>query len=415
MIDALFGLVQLWLLPLTAIVLLILILRQVLRRLFGAGSAYALWLLLPAGLAGSLLPVAGPVPEVLVYQSTWLSSGSANLLEDVIVGPSYLSLLIVLWALGASLVLLTLMLRQVRFIRALGPLVPTGQGLWQTSRPLTTPLLIGLLRPRIVIPADFESRYSQRQQTLIIHHEQVHRRRGDPWFNAFAVTLVALFWFHPLVHWALRCFHNDQEMACDARVLARFPKWRRSYAEALVPVARLSPLRACHWSSIHPLKERLHMLKTSPPTRQRHAIGLTLVMILALWTAGTVWTSAATGASEEDKLYFMVDYQVNLTQDESTISRQSEVLIGIQASQTGTISTDLGEEGTLVFELNYELYDEDLVEVAMAFILNGETMSTPRIRFPVESPEGARITLGRENEPVIDLNIVSSRYRPNVE
>jgi beta-lactamase regulating signal transducer with metallopeptidase domain len=414
MIDALFDLVQLWLLPLTAIILLVLILRRPARQLFGAGSAYALWLLVPAGLAGTLLPITAPVPEVLVIHNAWLPSAPASMFDAVIFEPMHPGLLAVLWVLGAVLVALTLIVRQVRFVRDLGPLKQTGQGLWRTSKPLTTPVLIGLLRPRIIIPSDFESRYSERQQMLIIHHEHVHRRRGDPWFNAIAVTLLVLFWFHPLVHWALRCFRNDQEMACDARVLARFPQWRRSYAEALIPVDRLSPLRACHWSSIHPLKERLHMLNKSSPTRRKRATGLVMVMILALWTAGTIWSSAASGTGEDDKLYFMVDYQVDLTQADHTISRHSEVVIGVHAGQTGTIATDLGEAGTLVFELGYELYDEDLVDVAMAFILNGETISTPAIRFPIESPDGARIMIGQEGAPAIDMNIVSSRTRPTM-
>ena len=65
-----------------------------------------------------------------------------------------------------------------------------------------------------------------------------------------------------------------------------------------------------------------------------------------------------------------------------------------------------------MFELGYELYDEDLVDVAMALIHNGETISTPGIRFPIESPDGARVMIGQEGAPAIDLNIVSSRARP---
>jgi hypothetical protein len=37
---------------------------------------------------------------------------------------------------------------------------------------------------------------------------------------------------------------------------------------------------------------------------------------------------------------------------------------------------------------------------------------TSCIRFPIESPDGARIMIGQEGAPAIDLNIVSSRARP---
>src|SRR5690606_182279 len=98
------------------------------------------------------------------------------------------------------------------------------------------PALVGAWRARIVLPADFERRYDTLERELILAHERVHLARGDAWVNAFVALLRSLNWFNPLVHLAAAKFRLDQELACDAAVIARFPRARRRYADAMLKV-----------------------------------------------------------------------------------------------------------------------------------------------------------------------------------
>src|SRR5690606_17264510 len=128
-----------------------------------------------------------------------------------------------------------------------------------------------------------------RERALILAHEEVHRRRGDAWINGFAAALQALNWFNPLLHHAVGRFRLDQELACDAAVIARFPEARRHYADAMLKAQLAGQPRqelwlpvGCTWPSRPTLKERILMLKRSRPPRRTRIAGLVLVAGAAL-------------------------------------------------------------------------------------------------------------------------------------
>src|SRR3546814_1664118 len=107
------------------------------------------------------------------------------------------------------------------------------------------------LRARIVLPADFDVRYSADERALILAHERIHRARGDVAGNALMAALRCVYWFNPLLWIAADRFRRDQELACDATVVARHPHARRASGEAMVKTqlsAMPAPL-AYHWRS----------------------------------------------------------------------------------------------------------------------------------------------------------------------
>jgi len=139
------------------------------------------------------------------------------------------------------------------------------------SEAVCGPLALGLLDRRIVVPADFEARYSREEQKLALDHELVHHRRGDIWFNHLALLFLGLNWFNPLAWAAFRAFRIDQELACDCAVAAAAPaEARADYARALIKSA--SPRRliaACPLNHADQLKRRLKMMKTHRSSRLR--------------------------------------------------------------------------------------------------------------------------------------------------
>src|SRR6185312_5688002 len=110
-------------------------------------------------------------------------------------------------------------------------------------------------RSRIVLPADFEQRYSDVEQTLILAHEAMHARRLDGWWCLLGRVVAAGFWLHPLARWALSALRHDQELACDAAVLRDHGAQRRSYAQAMLTAqsAAIALAVGCPWSPRHPV------------------------------------------------------------------------------------------------------------------------------------------------------------------
>ena len=133
------------------------------------------------------------------------------------------------------------------------------------------PVALGLLDRRIVVPADFATRYSAEERRLALDHESIHHRRGDIWWNLVGLFILALNWFNPVAWLAFRAFRADQELACDAAVAAAASAdARHDYARALIKSAsRPGLIAACPLNHADQLKRRLKMMKDHRSSRAR--------------------------------------------------------------------------------------------------------------------------------------------------
>ena len=282
--------------------ILVLGLRRPLRAAFGARTTYAAWALVPASLLAVLLPAA-PAAVSLPVLATLAVAPAAAHAGGAAVASGAGVLVSMSWVLGVVAALALLATAQRRFRRSLGQLRPREEGL-QAESSAGLPATMGWPRPAIVLPSDFDSRYDASQRALMLAHERMHIARGDLHANAFAAALRCLFWFNPLLHLAARTFRHDQELACDACVVAGEPASRRVYGEALLQAqfaAQGVPL-ACHFGFGHPLKERIAMLKESLPSPARRIAGGALVATLVFGSAFAAWASQPPQAEAEPDL-----------------------------------------------------------------------------------------------------------------
>lgn len=286
----------------SAAVLLMLALRRPVRAALGAGAAYALWLCVPVALVAVLLPRGADVP--LALPVAWDAAPMAvAALAQAPGGFDWRAMLLPLWLAGSLASVGLAAWQQRRFLRRLGPLGRRGDGCYESPHAVAgLPAVCGLLRPRIVLPADFGSRYTEGEQALVLQHERLHVRRGDLFANALAALLRCLFWFNPLLALASRRFRLDQELACDEAVIARNPSARRAYGEAMLKTqfAELPLPLGCHWQATHPLKERIAMLRRPTPSPLRWMSALLLTLLISAFAGYAAWAAQpgeAMGAS----------------------------------------------------------------------------------------------------------------------
>lgn len=277
----------------SAAVLALLALRKPLRAAFGAGACYAAWTAVPVALLATLLPAA--VADAPVAPLAIIGVPMRMLAAEVphSAGPDTATLACIAWIVGCLLFAGHLALQQYRFVRGLGGIKSNGDGLLLADAVAGLPAVIGLWKPRIVLPADALSRYDAAERGLMLAHEREHIARGDLIANAFVAALRCLFWFNPLLHIAARRFRDDQELACDQRVIARHPQERRAYGEAMLKTqmaAGTLPL-GCHWGQSHPLKERIEMLKRPLPSNMRRAGGRALVIAILSVSGYAAWAA----------------------------------------------------------------------------------------------------------------------------
>lgn len=303
----------------TLLMLAVLALRRPVARLFGPRAAYALWALPALRMVLPTLP--GWTPLVMPWASAE-SSGDMTLGLAVGASPAELAavqapplvaamppldaepalqlvdlaaLLPALWLAGAVLWLGWQLLRYRRFVLlalADASLLTRSGGTDVYLTPAVAgPMAAGIFRRRIFLPADFRRRYAPAEQRLALLHEGAHHDRGDLVANFAGLAVVALHWWNPVAHIAWRAFRADQELACDATVLAGQDADRAAYGSAVLKSAcDRAPTAACAMNQKSQLKKRIAMMKAMPMSVARRVSGG--LMTAALIGGGLLLTAS---------------------------------------------------------------------------------------------------------------------------
>ena len=281
----------------TLSILVTLAIRRVARLVFGAAAAYSTWVLVPATMLAVLLPNphnwgSATGDSLRIDSISTLREALGSSLGSSLPAPSLDWTLWALsaWAVGAALFVLYLAGLQRSFVNSLGAL-SGSRCVLRAERSGGCPALLGVWRPKVILPVDFESRYTRLERLLVLSHERTHLRRGDAVWNALFALLRCLLWFNPLVHLASTRFREDQELSCDAAVIEDHPGSHRTYATAMLKtqLADAALPVGCHWHSLQHLKERLQMLKKSAPSRQRRTCGRVLIALASLLVGFAAW------------------------------------------------------------------------------------------------------------------------------
>ena len=139
---------------------------------------------------------------------------------------------IIVWCIGMAALLIYSLVRILRLRSLLIDAVQLEPGVWQSDR-VATPFLMGLIHPKVYIPVETDAE----TRRYVLAHERVHLRRRDHWIKAFAFLLLMLHWFNPLCWLAFVLMNRDMELSCDERVLAEYGAFARSYSLSLLHFA----------------------------------------------------------------------------------------------------------------------------------------------------------------------------------
>ncbi|HYE57667.1 MAG TPA: M56 family metallopeptidase [Rhodothermales bacterium] len=208
----------------------------------------------PAPLATVQAPpaaVAAPqpaVPSTPTQKSRWAEMRAA--LPQTTMG--WIGLV---WAVGAGLILVRYLMGLMRLVywsrRATLVTDPAWLSLAHTlagqlglHRGVTllrghgphVPMTWGVLRPVIWIPEDATD-WTEERRVVVLAHELAHIRRRDALFAWLGQVALALHWFNPLAHVAVRRLRQEREHACDDLVLALGTP-STTYADHLLAIVR---------------------------------------------------------------------------------------------------------------------------------------------------------------------------------
>ena len=128
---------------------------------------------------------------------------------------------------------------------------------------IKTPMVVGLFRPVVLLP---QAGFSQDELPLILKHELVHTKRKDLWYKVLMMSTLAIHWFNPVIHLAVRSVLNLCEISCDEEVLRGIgAKGRARYGESVIGTVRNSSayktaLSTNFYSGTKGMKKRIYAM-----------------------------------------------------------------------------------------------------------------------------------------------------------
>jgi len=108
-----------------------------------------------------------------------------------------------------------------------------------TCTRISAPVVVGFLRPTILLPASLLSGLTTEEVAAILTHEIAHLRRNDLFVNLFQRIVESFLFFHPCVWLVSRQVSREREKCCDDLVLDSGCE-RMSYVSALLRMAEIS-------------------------------------------------------------------------------------------------------------------------------------------------------------------------------
>ncbi len=192
---------------------------------------------------------------------------------------------------------------------------------------VAAPLVLGVMRPMILLPMSVVSSLSVDQLEFVLLHELAHVRRHDNFVNLLQRFVEAIAFFHPAA-WRISAWVRlERELCCDVAVLKRRASPTK-YAETLASLAMpgLSAPYAVASLANHQLVSRVrHIMSVQEPSMRFSSRWFVVTAMALLATGGFVAAFAQTPDKPETK-----------KPDEKAGS-----------GQTFTIEFQVGEEGVI--------------------------------------------------------------------
>ena len=110
------------------------------------------------------------------------------------------------------------------------------------SARVEVPMVVGWLRPAILVPVAALSGLTALELEAILAHELAHIRRHDYLVNLLQCVVEALMFYHPATWWISRVIRREREHCCDDMAVAAC-RDRLVYARALAAMEGLASPR----------------------------------------------------------------------------------------------------------------------------------------------------------------------------
>ncbi len=252
------------------------------------------------------------------------------------------------------------------------------------SSGITTPLLMGVFKPTMLLPQHLVESLSDSQLQHVFLHELAHVKRRDLPLAWLCTFLQALHWFNPFIWLAFYLMRGDREAACDEMALKHLGQHNaEAYGETLLLVMRkilrkgLLPVTLSLSDNHSNLKRRITMIATfSKKSRWWNVVAVLLFACLA----GLALTGATPSLNHEslyirlgaNRLATLNGMELDVDDIGNTLHTEYDV------SENTNVSVETSAEtpAAAVYDVMRQLLDYKIVQVQFKNRESGQFIST---------------------------------------
>jgi bla regulator protein blaR1 len=273
------------------------------------------------------------------------------------------------------------------------------------------PLVLGTLKPVIILPSSVLLQMSPTQLEMILMHELVHVRRCDYLVNWLQIVAESVFFFHPALIWLGREIRRLREEICDDQVIA-FGAARLEYARMLVGLEerRTGSIRLAPSAAAGALTQRIERIIL--PTLNGSGVNLRHQV---RWAAATVLLALVIALSLP-KLQPVVEFlslqgKTRVLRPQVAISAQSRLTASLNLFQPRIIASTASSLTLSVTDQTQSLNDGSAPLPAGEFVT--DVPQAPAIALQ-EVSKALQMQTQTSHSPLVDPRVMLSIGRPNL-
>lgn len=164
------------------------------------------------------------------------------------------------------------------------------------SQYIQVPVMIGFLKPVILLPAAMLNSLSAEQLEAILLHELAHIKRNDYILNIFQSIVETALFFNPFIWWISKQIRLEREHCCDDMVIAHNVQ-PMHYAKALVALEEYrlntNPLAMAAADDKQHLFYRIKRIMEMKTSNLNYSQKLLAVLIIVVGLTAIAWIKPA--------------------------------------------------------------------------------------------------------------------------
>ncbi len=168
-----------------------------------------------------------------------------------------------------------------------------------TSNKVVSPMLLGIMRPFIVLPNTDMKEFELRN---IVMHELIHYKRLDIMYKWITQITVCIHWFNPIIYFISKEINKSCELSCDEAIIKKMDAdEKRQYGNTLLATVKINGISRGTGISLSLnkdaklLKERLGSIMTFK-SKTKFTTVFTILLTLTLFLCSTLMSSTVMAA-----------------------------------------------------------------------------------------------------------------------